>query len=54
MIESFSPQTIRLGISEARARRSWALTRWPLGSMTARTVCRNACREPALSSDAKP
>ena len=37
MIGSFSPQTMSAGIFEARYRRSVALTRWPVGSMTART-----------------
>ena len=54
MIESRSPHTISVGSRAASASRSLALTRWPPGSITARTVCRNACREPALSSDAKP
>ena len=49
MIESFSPQTISVGRTAARCRRSLALTRWPETSITARTVCRKAWREPLLS-----
>ena len=54
MIESCSPHTISAGSAAASASRLFALTRWPPGSTTARSVCRNAWREPALSSDAKP
>ena len=54
MIESFSPHTISDGIRSASASRLTALTRWPPGSTTARSVCRKAWREPALSSSAKP
>ena len=54
MIESRSPHTISVGRTAARWRRSRALTRWPEGSITERTVCRNASREPLLFSDAKP
>ena len=43
MIESRSPHTISVGSTAARWRRSRALTRWPEGSITERTVCRNAC-----------
>ena len=53
MIESRSPQTIRLGMSRARPRRSYALTRWPRESITARTVCRKASRETAVVQGAE-
>ena len=54
MIESRSPHTISVGRTAARCSRSRALTRWPEASITERTVCRNAWREPLLFSDAKP